>query len=222
MRKSILLVIILSVYVTSFAQLNNDDKISILGTHKGFYLSGSIGPVFGKINDQLTGYGAYDMKIGGTGALLDLKLGITVKNNFIIHAALISSAIVGPTLENANNESVKSSNDIAVGEAMFGIGVTKYIMPENIFFAGTFGPGNFSFMDDTENTPSFSTKRGLAFQIKVGKEWLLLPGFGLGVAATYGKTTVNQKLINGDSEHLSSNRFGIVLNLTYNRVDYAR
>lgn len=222
MKKSILLVILLSLYVSTFAQLNNDGKINILGTHNGFYISGSVGPVFGKINDEVTGYGAYDMKIGGTGALLDLRLGITWKNNFIIHAAIISSAIVGPTLENSNNESVKSSNDIAVGEALIGIGITKYIMPENMFFAATFGPGNFSFMDDTENTPSFSTKRGLAFQIKAGKEWLVLPGLGLGVAATYGKTTVNQKLINGDSEHLSSNRFGIVLNLTYNRVDYEK
>ena len=57
----------------SFSNLNAQDVIL---WHHGFYLSMGVGPVFGKISDDL---GSYTMDMSGTGALFDFKIGGAIK-----------------------------------------------------------------------------------------------------------------------------------------------
>jgi hypothetical protein len=53
--------------------------------HDGFYLSMSVGPLFGSVNDDL---GNYTMDMSGTGAQFDFKIGGAIKENLILHATL--------------------------------------------------------------------------------------------------------------------------------------
>lgn len=184
--------------------------------HKGFYLSMAGGPVFGTITDEISdGYsGVYKMDMEGTGATFDFKIGGVISPNLVLHATLISQTMSGPNIKISNNPSIKASNELTVGEAMFGAGLTYYIMPQNIFFSGSLGLGNFTIMDET-NDINTSTQRGLSFQLKAGKEWWVSSRWGLGVSVSYGKTNLTNTS-DGISEKLDSNRFAIMFNATLN------
>lgn len=181
--------------------------------HKGLYLSMSVGPLFGSVTDDL---GTYTMDMSGTGAQFDFKIGGAIKENLILHATLISNSLPGPSIKISGNSSIKASDNLTVGEAMVGGGLTYYIMPSNIFLSGTLGLGNFSIIDTNDNNNNVSTQRGFSMQLKIGKEWWISKKWGLGISLTYGKTNLTNKPSAGIVEKLDSNRFGILFNSTLN------
>lgn len=180
--------------------------------HKGFYLSMGLGPVFGNINMKSNELG--EVTYSGTGAVFDFKIGGAIKENLILHGSLMSSSMAGPEVKTSAG-SGKSSNNINLGEALIGGGVTYYIMPENILLSGSLGLGNFTVINNDTNV-NVSTERGFGMQIKVGKEWFVSKKWGLGLAATYGKTSVNNTPGGGVQEILNSNRFGIMFSASLN------
>lgn len=180
--------------------------------HTGFYLSLSVGPNFPSINSEVLG--AYSVNFSGTGAQFDFKIGGAVKENLILHATLISNAMSGPKVS-WEGISEKTSNDLSIGEAMFGGGLTYYIMPSNFFLSGSLGLGNFTVME-VNNANSISTNRGFSMQLKIGKEWWVSKRWGLGIAATYGKTKLTNSPGGGIEELMNSNNLGILFNATLN------
>jgi len=200
----------LVLFLISICKLNAQD---IIRGHHGFYLSMGIGPVFGKITDDL---GSYTMDMSGTGAVFDFKIGGAIKENLILHATLISNTMAGPTITTSDNSSIKANDNLNVGEAMLGAGITYYVMPQNILLSGTLGFGNFSIMDNSNSANDVSTKIGFSMQLKVGKEWKISKKWGLGVAFTYGKTNLTNTPGGGVVEKLDSNRFGILFNASLN------
>lgn len=188
--------------------------------HDGFYLSMNAGPVFGKISDKLgTGFAPGNIDFSGNGGILDFKIGWAIQENLILHAALISNGMVGPNVETrdvyGNTNHVKQPDTFGIGEAMYGVGFTRYFMPSNVFVSGTFGVGGFSIVDEKDKSNSGNTDKGFSMQLKVGKEWWIAKNWGIGFGISYGKTNVTNEF-NGMSEELSSNRLGILFNTTFN------
>ena len=213
MKKFFLVGLIMAALTSLSAQ---DAKVAI-HQHKGFYLSLGAGPVFGKVTDDVSGSGgSYSLDMSGTGAVFDFKIGGAIKENLILHATIISNTMAGPTITSSNSSSIKANDNLNVGEAMFGAGLTYYLMPVNVFFSGSLGIGNFSIMDNTNSANNVSTQRGFSMQLKVGKEWWVSKKWGLGVGFTYGKTSLTNEPGGGISEKMNSNRFGIVFNASLN------
>lgn len=180
--------------------------------HTGFYLSMSVGPNFPSITSEILP-GSFKSTFTGTGAQFDLKIGGAVKENLILHATLISNALAGPKVT-IDGVSQNTTNDISIGEAMIGGGVTYYLMPANVFLSGSVGLGNFTVTEGNTSN-SISTDRGFSMQLKIGKEWWVSKRWGLGIAGTYGKT----KLTNSTAtikEFLDSRNLGILFNATLN------
>ena len=200
----------LVLFLISISNLNAQD---VIRGHHGFYLSMGVGPVFGKISDDL---GTYIMDMSGTGAVFDFKIGGAIKENLILHATLISNSLVGPTITTSDNSSIKANDNLNVGEAMLGAGITYYVMPQNVLLSGTLGLGNFSITDNTNSANNVSTKTGFSMQLKVGKEWKVSKKWGLGAAITYGKTHLTNEPGGGVVEKMDSNRFGILFNASLN------
>lgn len=205
MKKILTLSIALAICTLSIAQ--NKDR-----QHTGFFLSMGLGPVFGPIHMDSNVDGAYDMS--GTGALFDFKIGGAVKENVLLHATLLSSSLVGPKIT-AAGQSAKTSDKLTMGETLLGAGVTYYLMPSNIFFSGSAGLANFT-IDNQETDYKASTERGIGFQLRAGKEWWVSRRWGLGVALTYNRSSVNNEPGNNIQEKLNSNRFGILFSATLN------
>jgi len=209
MRKILPLLLIACTFQAIYAQETQQE--TGFHQHDGFYLSMALGPVFGSIKNETNYIG--NQEYSGTGAQFDFKIGGAISENFIIHASLISSSMVGPKVS-GDSGSGQASNDLSLGEAMIGAGITYYFMPSNFFLSGSIGSGNFSIMDKN-NDVTVSTSRGLAFQLKLGKEWWVSKNWGLGISVTYGKTNLTNKG-SGMVEKLNSNRIGILFNTTFN------
>jgi len=203
-------VFILSFVLFGFSNINAQDGFH---QHDGLYLSMSAGPLFGGVNDDL---GSYSMKMSGTGAEFDFKIGGAIKENLILHATITSSTLPGPTIKMSDNTSIKASDNMTVGEVMLGGGLTYYLMPSNVFLSSSIGIGNFSIIDNNDNTNNVSTQRGFSMQLKVGKEWWISKNWGFGVGLTYGKTNLTNEPGGGITEKMDSNRFGILFNTTFN------
>jgi hypothetical protein len=188
--------------------------------HDGFYLSLCGGPVFGNVMDDIKTYGAPNtLDMSGTGGVFDFKIGGAIRENLILHADLISNAVAGPTAVSFNNNystTVKMPESFGVGEAMWGVGMTYYVMPSNILFSGTLGLGKFSITDSKDSKNNVTTSGGFSLQLKLGKEWWVSKNWGLGVGLTYGTTKVTNESTGNPTEELSSNRFGILFNTTFN------
>ena len=161
--------------------------------------------------------GTQNLKFKGTGAQFDFKIGGAIKENLILHATLASNALSGPTISylDSNAGSQNTSNNLVLGEAMIGGGITYYVMPLNFFLSGSLGMGNFTVMDNDQGT-SISSDRGLSMQLKAGKEWWVSRRWGLGLALTYGKTKLTNTPGGGVKELMNSNNFGILFNATLN------
>jgi len=212
MKKTLLLLsFCLGSYCLIYGQSDNEKFQS----HKGFYLSMSIGPAFGSITHDVTQPFKGQLDYSGTGVLFDIKIGGAVKENLILHATFASTSLTGPEVK-SNNQSIKAPNNMSINENMtFGGGLTYYIMPANFFLSGSMGIGNFSLIDNDNNKNNVSTSNGFSMQLKVGKEWWVGKRWGLGAALTYGKTSVNNEG-SGYKEKLNSNRIGILFNATFN------
>jgi hypothetical protein len=202
------------IVIISICNAQTNDKTQEAGyrQHKGFFLSLSVGPNFSGITSEVVG--DYNLKFKGTGAQFDLKIGGAIKENLILHATLTSNTMSGPEITSGGS-SQNTSNNLTLGEAMIGGGITYYIMPSNIFLSGSLGIGNFTLIDNDKKT-SVSTDRGFSMQLKVGKEWWISKRWGLGVALTYGKTKLTNTPGGGVEELMNSNNFGILFNATLN------
>jgi hypothetical protein len=204
MKKLLVLLLLVPGYFISSAQEGYHE-------HDGFFLSMSLGPAFGNVNDKFSGS---DLTFRGAGIDFDIKIGGKISQNLLLHATLLSKSMVGPEVSDGSGQSGKISNNVSIGEAMFGAGLTYYIMPQNIFLSGSMGAGNFTVIN-TDEKINTSTKYGFSFQLKAGKEWWVGKNWGLGLGLAYGKTSLTNDA-GGISEQLNSNRFSIVFNATFN------
>ena len=212
MRDLTILGFFLLLSLFSFAQTIDKTLDEGYHRHKGFFLSMSAGPNFAGITDVSSGN--FDYKFTGTGGQFDLKIGGAIKENLILHATLTSNSLPGPIITSYGSTG-KANNNLTIGEAMIGGGITYYIMPVNIFLSGSLGIGDFTLVD-TKGDINGTTERGVSMQLKVGKEWWVSRKWGLGVALTYGKTTLTNGTGSSLEEQLNSSNIGILFNATLN------
>lgn len=192
--------------------------------HKGFYLNMNVGPVFGNVIKEANPYGYHSptMNFNGTGALLDVKIGAAIYENIILHAAIITNLLDGPTVTTTLSSSDfnpsihKAPDSFSIRESMLGVGFTRYVMPANLYLSATIGVGYFSTSDSNNSKNNFSTDPGFSMQVKVGREWWISKNWALGLGLSYGKTRIRNLPPNEDAEKFNSNRIGILLTTTFN------
>ena len=185
--------------------------------HTGFYLSLSGGPAFGTISNDMKGTLTGKLDFSGTGAQFDIKIGGAVKENLILHATMISTSISGAKVTSSGQVGRLSDNMNISENMLIGGGLTYYVMPSNFFLSGSVGIGNYNLIDNSKDSDiNIRTDNGFSMQLKVGKEWWVGKRWGLGMSLTYGTTIVNNGPYDGIEEKLTSNRFGILFNATFN------
>jgi hypothetical protein len=212
MKKLFISLLLIIPFSLCRAQNQNGIQQTDYHIHKGFFLSLSGGPNFSGISDKVSGQ--FNMKYTGTGPVLDLKIGGTLKENLILHGTITTNYISGPEIT-SNEESYNTSDNLMVGEDFIGGGITYYFMPSNILLSGSIGLGKFLVMNTDDDT-SISSDQGFGFQLKVGKEWWISRRWGLGVAISYSKLNVRNTPGGGVVELMNSNNFGIHFNATLN------
>ena len=211
-------VLLLVVPLIGFAQsLEGQNVPPGFHTHDGFYLSLNGGPAFGSITLNATNAPFNKMEFGGGGFQFDFKIGgvISEEQNLILSFDLISRAISSPTITVDGNSASTTSN-VTANDELYGVGITKYFMPSNMFLNATVGIAKFTLQN---NGTTSNSQSGFGLQIKGGKEWWLSSQWGLGVAAGFAYLSADDQSdpnYPGYSATISTTKFFVVFNTTFN------
>lgn len=218
MKKTFLNLLIVFASTQIMAQVDNS-TIKGYHRHDGFYLSLNFGSQIADL--AVKSNGQSEIGLSGLGLIGDYKIGWAVKENMILHLTLLGNSINDPSIIGLTNASVGSIPEISkVGISTAGIGmligggITKYIMPLNLFLSASVGTGQFMISDNIGS--SFTTNVGTSFQLKAGKEWWVSANWGLGLSLSYIRTNANMQYGNNSTERLASDFFGIMFNTTFN------
>jgi hypothetical protein len=157
------------------------------------------------------------MSLSGGGFQLDLKIGgvVSEKNNLILSFDVISRAVSAPTVTIDGNAASTTTN-VAAGDVLYGVGITKYFMPSNTFVNGTVGVAKFTLQ---VNGTQYNSQSGLGLQFKAGKEWWVSDNWGLGFAIGLGYTSADDQSdpnYPAYSATMSTTKFFAVFNATFN------
>ena len=141
-------------------------------THKGLYFSFTTGPIFGSIIKEFPyNYEPHLVSVfNGTGWSFDIKGGLAIFENIIIHFDVINSIMINPTEQRNFKRSTLSNSDMNFVESTLGTGVTYYLMPINLYASITVGSTYYKFYNTKENT-ELETGSNISYQYKLGKEW---------------------------------------------------
>jgi len=188
-------------------------------THEGLYCHLGIGPSFGHINDNFTEQGTpQSITWGGTGVAVDFRIGGAFKENWILSFDRYNQMISAPEYATGGIKKVLSSNE-SISEQCYGAGIMRYFMPANIYVGGTIGAGTYVLdyyanPDNSNSMTKIRTKYGFSGMLRAGKTFFLGKhwGLGTGLGLTYLKCNNN---VSGESETLSSTKFMITINVTY-------
>ena len=185
--------------------------------HDGFYLSLTGGPAFGPITLNATGVSFKKQEYSGAGFQFEFKIGgvVSEEANLILSFDLISQTISGPTISQ-DGVSATTTSDISAGDVIYGVGLTKYFMPSNIFVSATAGIGYFAIGTTSAQAKS---QNGFGFQIKGGKEWWVSDNWALGVAVGFASISADDQKepsYPSYSATLSATKFFVVFNTTFN------
>jgi hypothetical protein len=188
-------------------------------SHEGLYCQLGIGPSFGHIHDKYTEEGVNKEVVWkGTGTAIDFRVGGFVRKDWLLTFDGYNQFVSSPEVSSGSfNGSLRSEESIS--EVNYGLGMTRYFMPSNIYAGITMGAGTYvlEYYADPNNTHSLTKVRsdyGLSGMLRAGKTFFLGKHWGLGVGTGYTflkcKTTSD-----GETEQLSSRKFLLTVNVTY-------
>lgn len=185
--------------------------------HDGFFLSMNLGPALGGTIIKASGNDApYDKFIlRGPGVMVDLKVGGAIAPNLILSFDIVGRSINDPEGEMDGENLGNAGSDVTIADNSYGIGLTRYFMPYNLFVSGSLGMGRMVVDNGSDKN---SSKWGPALHLKVGKEWWVSPNWGLGLSAGYGFVAADDKKTPGVDYNgeLTSHQFYVLFNTTYN------
>jgi hypothetical protein len=185
--------------------------------HDGFMLRLSIGLGFGAVSgsDQVLTHD--DIALTGLGLHTELAIGGALTDNLILNADLFQTTIFNPKVEVDGHDVGDAKDldeDIGVGEDTdlggIGVGITYYIMPANVYVAGSVGIGQVFFVDGSGNRDGSDV--GFAADLMVGKEWWVGLDWGIGVAGQFVLIAAKDEILG----NVTGIDFGVMFSATYN------
>lgn len=186
--------------------------------HNGFHFSFGLGPVIGHIHDNYNSsvYQNYSAEWRGTGVLVDMRIGGAIKEDWVLTADLMNKSITSPEIS-MNDSNYTTNDNVSMDEVSYGLGLTRYFMPYNIYAGVTLGTGTFvlTYTDpESDEVTKTRSEYGFSWMLRAGKSWYLGRKWGLGVGVGYGGTSAEVSA--GDSnEKFDATRFVVSLAVSY-------
>jgi hypothetical protein len=206
-------IIVIFTSVTSYAQNKLDPSMATAHAgskkHDGLALRLSLGFGYSSSSES---YEGNDFSVYGVSAPMSIAIGYTVTENLIINADIFGAGVINPTFK-LNGQSASLDNT-SITHAAFGVGFTYYIMPSNMYIAGSIGCAQSQLKTTIGNvTNKHETEMGLGVNLMIGKEWWVSDNWGLGLAGQFIYLSPKDK--NVDS-YLNTIAFGLLFSATYN------
>ncbi|MCG5052141.1 MAG: hypothetical protein KA712_04200 [Myxococcales bacterium] len=148
--------------------------------HDGVFVRMTLGA--GRAKMTLLGEGAPSSVHAGEAAALSLAVGGAVRPNLIVFGQLTYLTLPGPTVSQGGTVTERLSNDRRLIVAGLGPGLTYYFA-ENYFMGLGFMLCRV-YAQDGQRVFTDS-KRGVALDLRLGREWWLSDNWGVGVFVSF-------------------------------------
>lgn len=182
-------------------------------THDGFYLSLSAGPGY---NWERAARDQRSTLHHGNCSTVDFAIGGTIRQRVSVHLDVWTWRTGGPD-HSTEGGGVLTSPGRSVENtlAVFGLGAT-YHLPRNLSITTMVGAGELNM--DSGDAPDderwhYDSDHGPVLRTKLSKEWWITRGWGLGLAAVVGTSTMPDK---DDGPAWHALRLGAALQTTFN------
>ena len=134
--------------------------------------------------------GSTEFVYSGFSVAFSLDLGAAPIEDLVIHGRFAGFVNPSPNLSQ-DGDDLGELNGISLSANLFGVGVSHYFMPINVYVTGVVGPSWLSVSaDDDGQDERMSTDLGIGFNLDVGKEWWVSDNWGLGVAGRFWLTAL--------------------------------
>jgi hypothetical protein len=142
--------------------------------HDGFYLRMSLGIGYIDSNWETENAAEANAKITGTGIALDLLIGGTPADGFVIGGGLLGNSVANPEIEPEGGSSFEAEG--ALGASQLGVFVDGFFDPTGGFHVGgmlSIAGYNVQFDDDTPNIQQGGAGAALwvGYDAWVGSQW---------------------------------------------------
>ena len=147
--------------------------------HLGFFLRADLGVSY---LQSSASDGSTSLRISGPGLSAGLMFGGALSENTILAGDLWGMSALTPKVSVA--ASGGSSSDSTVQLIGYGVSLTQYFMPANVYVSVSPSLVILSTSNDKGETTS-STNFGFGGRASIGKEWWVSEHWGIGVAAQF-------------------------------------
>jgi hypothetical protein len=185
--------------------------------HQGFMLRLAIGLGFGGVGAKSPLPDEDEIALAGLGLNFNVGIGGALTENLILNADLFQSTLFNPGVEIDGNDVGQAdelTDDRAIGEDTeltgIGVGVTYYLMPANVYFAGSLGIGKVIFVNGSGDRGGSDV--GFATNLMIGKEWWVGVDWGIGIAGQLIVIAAQDDFL----EDVAGVGFGVMFTATYN------
>jgi len=178
--------------------------------HDGFYLHLDIGYGYTSLSAN---YAGEKMTISGGSLAFGIAAGGVIAPNLILFGTFYGNVISDPDVSYGG---VPSTDGWGTDATVYGLGIglAYYLMPVNVYFSGAISATWLKVEDSYYAQTYLETNTGLGFQGKVGKEWWVWPGWGLGVAGQL--TLSSMKSSDLDNVRWTGASFSVLFSATFN------
>jgi len=179
--------------------------------HDGFFLRWCAGPGYASTSldfeDPRHATVEYDDFSGDS----NLAIGVIVVNNLALHGTLWGWVMRHPNLSLDGDELLENiDGNLSMGA--FGLGITYYFMPSNLYVTGSVGVGQSSLHTDAFDL-AFNSDYGPVLDVGLGKEWWVSHNWGLGLTGAFGFHSVEDEF---NPENWNGINFAVRLSATFN------
>ena len=178
-------------------------------THDGFMLRLAAGLGSSSASEVLLSGGEVGWR--GLAGTFSLDIGGAVAGDLALHGRLASFVTFNPTVE-VDGTDLGTAEDLSISFTLFGIGLTYYFMPVNIYLTGVVGISGVSttFRGETRQ----GSYRGLGLNFDVGKEWWVSDNWALGVAGRLWMSSIAEDADEGEGA-LTTTGLLVMFSTTY-------
>jgi len=177
--------------------------------HGGFYLHLDIGYGYTSLSAN---YSDGKMSISGGSLAFGIAAGGVIAPNLILFGTFYGNVISDPDISYGG---VPSADGYGKDASVYGLGIglAYYLMPVNVYFSGAISATWLKVEDSYYPDTYLETNTGLGFQGKVGKEWWVWPGWGLGMAGQLTLSSIRASDV--DNVRWTGASFSILFSATF-------
>lgn len=163
-------------------------------------------------SDRVTTVGTNTMKLSSGAIDINIRMGLAVKDNFVIHGDIQAFVSGGLNISASGSDLGTFAGMDSLAMRIFGAGATYYFMPQNIFVSGSMGVGLF---DITHPFEEIDSPKGFGLITKIGKDWWIAKSWDIGLSfeLAYVRAIYETDVF---TEVMSGLSMGLSVNFTFN------